>query len=537
MGLEALSADGVLDSRYHDTPIGQKYLRLAALTEGSSDRSAIEARVFNHLIDFFSRYYQGGDFVPRYRASRQPKYFVPYNGEEIHLHWANSGQYYVKTAEFFGDYTFTCQGVSFRFRTVDANVEQDNAQGNQRFFWPVLNAICWDERVGLATVPFEYRPASGEEAKSFRQRNRQEAINRNALQAIPACLEGVDCAIAALRAERHRGSDNIPVSCLEYHLRQFTRRNTSDFFIHKNLGGFLNRELDSYLKNEVLRIDELEKAGPELADGWFQTMRVIKSVGMRIIKFLDQFQRFQKLLWEKRKFVVETRYCIAVGIVDTHFYPQIAACEAQWQEWQRLLHIDAEQDNLFHVDGDKLTKRVDFLQDHPTLVLDTCHFTSAFTDELIGSYNDLDGITDGLLIHSENFQALALLREKFREQIKCIHIDPPYNTNSRGFLYKNDYRHSSWLSMMHDRIVAAVPLMHPKGGLRLSHRRTRIRGFALALRPDRHTCCRQHHLGQEDSDVGGQGYCSPARIHPVAHLDRGIHAPASRKQAQDPEQG
>jgi len=62
--------------------------------------------------------------------------------------------------------------------------------------------------------------------------------------------------------------------------------------------------------------------------------------------------------------------------------------------------------------------------------------------------------TDGLLIEDENFQALNLLQQRYREQVKCIYIDPPYNTGSDGFLYKDRYQHSSWLSMMEDRLRA-----------------------------------------------------------------------------------
>ena len=53
----------------------------------------------------------------------------------------------------------------------------------------------------------------------------------------------------------------------------YTRRNTSDFFIHKNLKGFLTQELDFYLKNEVLDLDELDAANEHRADGWFQIMQ------------------------------------------------------------------------------------------------------------------------------------------------------------------------------------------------------------------------------------------------------------------------
>ena len=44
------------------------------------------------------------------------------------------------------------------------------------------------------------------------------------------------------------------------------------------------------------------------------------------------------------------------------------------------------------------------------------------------------------MIHGDNFQALNLLQERYREQVKCVYIDPPYNTGDDGFLYKNAYQ-------------------------------------------------------------------------------------------------
>ena len=139
---------------------------------------------------------------------------------------------------------------------------------------------------------------------------------------------------------RRRNGQDEPVSYLEHHLRQYTRRNDSDFFIHKDLRGFLSRELDFYLKNEVLNLDNLEAAGEDAADGWFQQMRLIKSVGGEIVDFLAQIEDFQKMLWEKRKFVVDTQYCVTLGNIDPRFYPEIAANDAQWEEWRELLGID-----------------------------------------------------------------------------------------------------------------------------------------------------------------------------------------------------
>lgn len=93
-----------------------------------------------------------------------------------------------------------------------------------------------------------------------------------------------------------------------------------------------------------------------------------------------------------------------------------------------------------------------FLEDNPFLVLDTKFFSAEFKHKLVGSMEKVDEECNGLLINSENFQALELLQEKYRETVKCVYIDPPYNTGSdNSFSYKDNYQHSSWASMMNDR--------------------------------------------------------------------------------------
>lgn len=448
---DALDAEGNLQ-KYHDTKLGKRYLELQAKAAGAPGRQALEATIYNHLYAFFSRYYQDGDFISKRRYSKRERYAIPYNGEEVYLYWANHDQYYIKTAEHFTDYTFTSRGVMVHFKLQAAEVEQDNVKGDKRFFLPRLKGINWDEAATQLVIPFECRPLTEQEAIAYGKRNQQEAIIAQALAEIPKRLSPKTAgpALAALSAEKRRNSDDQSVTTLEHHLRQYTRRNTSDFFIHKDLAGFLSRELDFYLKNEVLNLEELEAAGEGLAEGWLQVLRLIKSVGNHIIAFLAQIENLQKMLWEKRKFITDTFYCITLGQIDKAFYPEIADCEAQWDEWQALFHIDETTGGQ-----GKQDRRIAFLKAHPTMALDTRHFPPDLVDRLLASFDDLDEMTDGLLVHSENWQALNLLLEKYRERVKCIYIDPPYNSKTTAILYKNDYKHSSWLSLMDNRLAVS----------------------------------------------------------------------------------
>lgn len=459
---DAIDADGNL-VKFQETDIGKKYLALKAKAGGDQGRDALEAAIFNHLYAFFSRYYQDGDFISKRRYSKHQRYAIPYNGEEVHLHWANSDQYYIKTGEHFRDYSFAVRDITVHFKLQTADVEQNNVKGDKRFFLPCAEAPAWDAEAKRLDIPFEYRPLAEQEGITYGKKNQQEAIITKAVAEIPKQLDEVPDALAALAGEKGRNDDGQAVSFLEHHLRQYTRRNTSDFFIHKDLKGFLVRELDFYLKNEVLNLGDMEVAGEDRAAGWFQMMRTIRSVGGQIIDFLDQIEGFQKMLWEKRKFVTETQYCIAIEHIDESFYENIAGCEAQWDEWKALFSIDEDQIDLFNDGEDKIGKRVEFLRARPTLVLDSKHFDRDFVDRLLNSFDDLDGMTDGVLIHGETFHALHFLSKEYKGQLQCVHIDPPYNTQTSGFLYKNEYQHSSWLAMMQNRIAASVPLLRQEG--------------------------------------------------------------------------
>jgi adenine-specific DNA-methyltransferase len=63
-----------------------------------------------------------------------------------------------------------------------------------------------------------------------------------------------------------------------------------------------------------------------------------------------------------------------------------------------------------------------------------------------------DGNPDNLLVHGDNLEALKALLPLYRGQVKCIFIDPPYNTKSAFEHYDDNLEHSQWLTMMLPRL-------------------------------------------------------------------------------------
>ncbi len=429
------------------------------LAEYGVDTKGMENDVYDHLYSFFSRYYDEGDFISL-RRYKEGVYAIPYEGEEVKLHWANHDQYYIKTSEYFKDYTFRLPKVgNAHFKIVDADTEKDNIKSNdekdRRFILDEEQPVFVEG--GELFIRMEYR--------SDGQKRKQDAINGETARKVMDNLDHKDYATwqKALSGKwRNTKGDVTERNILEKHLADYTKRNTFDYFIHKDLDGFLKRELDFYIKNEVMRLDDIENESAARVEQYLSKIKVIRRIAHKIITFLSQIEEFQKKLWLKKKFVIETNYCITLDRVPEGLYPEIAKNTDQHDEWVKLFSIDK-------IKGDLITPpysnplTVDFLKSQKNLLLDTKYFEGTFVIKLLSSVEDMNNQCDGLLVKSENFQALHLLQERYKGDVNYVHIDPPYNTATSGFLYKNSFEHSSWLSMMNDRIELSSILLDERG--------------------------------------------------------------------------
>jgi len=259
LGNEVLDTDGNLNNEtLANLPIVQKYLeakeQLGAPPYPQDQR---ENAIYNHLYTFFARYYDNGDFIPRRRYAQTEKYALPYNGQEVYLHWANKDQYCVKSGEYFSTYRFTSQGITITFDLREADIEKDNIKGDKRFFVPLSSETTYAEERKEIRIPFEHRPLTDAEKKRYGPRDQQDKIIDAAESEIMAQLTNHYNALSALEVSFPPDKGGRGVTTLRKHLRTYTRRNTADFFIHKDLRGFLTRELDVYLKNEVIPLDAI----------------------------------------------------------------------------------------------------------------------------------------------------------------------------------------------------------------------------------------------------------------------------------------
>ena len=335
------------------------------------------------------------------------------------------------------------------FRTVFAEVPAGNAKSEGRYF--LLRSekpVEIDKGQKTCLVQFEYRPLSDGDIKQYKVKTKdgeekKKKITQDELNAI--LKDKILGFISEIELKSVLSEIQGEMSNIERHLYKYTRKITSDFFIHKNLKAFLERELDYFIKTEVIDLNNLEPKH-------ITRVKVVEGIAKRIIEFLSQIEEFQKMLWEKKKFVLKTQYVITIDRIPVEFHKEIFENKSQLREWKEL--------GFGKIKGkrDMTGKR---------LPVDTKYFDDSFKERLLEKLSEkggFDDMIDGILIKSENWQALNLLLGKYKEEVQMIYIDPPFNTGV-DFLYKDKYQDSSWITLLENRLMLAEKILKNNGSM------------------------------------------------------------------------
>jgi adenine-specific DNA-methyltransferase len=280
--------------------------RAKAAYDAAKASGSNEGDVYDHLYRFFERYYDNGDFMSRRYFARETDgkaapYAVPYDGREVYLHWANRDQYYIKTSEYLTNFTFDpTQAKEFQAqhgalvaqkplkvhcRIVSATEGEHNnvkaSEQTERYFIihepAPVKIETGDSGLPELVIQFQYRsdPEKAGQEGTWRKKRLAEAADK--VKALLPKLEGADDYARALLTPAPTEAENDR-TLLEKYLAQYTGRNTMDYFIHKDLGGFLRRELDFYIKNEVMRLDDVESADAPRVEIYLGKVKVLRRI-------------------------------------------------------------------------------------------------------------------------------------------------------------------------------------------------------------------------------------------------------------------
>ncbi|EGI1158693.1 site-specific DNA-methyltransferase, partial [Escherichia coli] len=416
-----------------DSPKVQELKKqLAAMASGANEH---ENAVFSHLLTFFSRYYDNGDFISK-RRYKGNTYAIPYSGEEVMLHWANKDQYYIKSGENFANYSFKLDdGRKVSFKLLAADTAKDNRKDNELDRCFVLIEPHVRTKIDEEGDEYEqeYKPVEvvktssvidGKlveteelviyfEYKAMKKGTKQDALVQSAISKILADKtvqqHWVDL------AKRAPTEKNPSRTELERHLTTYTQRNTADYFIHKDLGGFLTNELDFYIKNEVMNLDNVQNA--EVFSNIEKQLRMIqclRAVALELIAFLAQIEHFQKKLWTKKKFVVGHEYLVSLSNLSDSLYDKIRTNKGQHDEWVELYAVNK-------IPGYSFPFTKDFLYKNNGMILDTKYFDLSFKEVFLTELTNVDDNLDGLLINSDNYQAINFLEGRYKDSIDCLY--------------------------------------------------------------------------------------------------------------------
>lgn len=234
---------------------------------------------------------------------------------------------------------------------------------------------------------------------------------------------------------------------LDKAINAFNKQSSFDFFINKNAAEFLCNELDLYIYQYLFSQQS------NFNENRIKQISDFKQIACELIDFISKFENELVKIWNKPRFVLNSNYLVSIKTLaekgfDVNKIYKHKNYEQQKEQWNNLNLKNADLLNNLHA-------------------IDTKFFEDLKDEiESLFSQNELNGI----LIKSENYQALNSILPRFKNNIDLIYIDPPFNTGS-DFAYIDKFQDSTWLTLMNNRLEIAKDLLSEKGSfyLHLDH--------------------------------------------------------------------
>ncbi len=409
--------------------------------------------LFDKLYTFFQRYFsESGSIYFRHTAVHQNVYEKVYTDDrDVILFWKTHMLYYVKTDRIFNSMSVEVDGVKFYFDAGTMTLKKSNEKRETIYTFRQVD--------GSGQLVFEV---------TYSEKGRKTKV---------------DDILKELKKADIKLSDET----LDKAFRVFEKQSEVDYFINKDARAFLCEQFDIWLYQYLF-------AGQNIwTEERLAQLQGLKHVANVIIDFISQFEDELVKVWNKPKFVRNSHYVITLdklmdmpvianreAVKQSDGLAQIAApgkerparndifqrvlahpnIEQQVQEWRELGMLG--DDFRLEMLGEKDLGGAPALLKYQYLPLDTKYFTDLEL-EILSLFDDLDAALDGWLVHSENYQALSAMHQKFNKKVQCIYIDPPYNTAASEIIYQNQYKESSWISFMENRIHLATNFLTSDG--------------------------------------------------------------------------
>ncbi|GAA6784418.1 hypothetical protein BTM494_02230 [Helicobacter pylori] len=376
----------------------------------------LKEELFDKLYSFFKRYLSanGGIYfndTPLYDSLYTKSDYEKCSlKKDTALFYKTKDLYYVKSETNYKDFCFELENIIFNFDTSSLESKKNNEKVDL-----VFNLKDTDTKTN--TLNFSVTLSS----------------------------KGNQTKMSEILKECSNQGVKLDEEVLKKAFVKFKKQGSMDYFIHKNALGFLKEQLDLYL------FEYLFKEMTAFDAKRLNKINTIKEVALQVISLVSEFENELCKIWNKPRFVLNSHFIVSLDQLKAKNYDLNKITNhknysKQVQEWQDL--------NL---------KTTDNLLENEFLPLDTIYFKDL--EEEIKNLFSEDEI-NGTLIKSENYQALNSLKNRYKETIDCIYIDPPFNTGS-DFAYIDKFQDSTWLSLMHNRLELAYDFLSSQGSFYL----------------------------------------------------------------------
>ncbi|GAA9724294.1 hypothetical protein VN0039_11290 [Helicobacter pylori] len=380
------------------------------------DNNDLKEELFDKLYSFFKRYFSanGGIYfndTPLYDSLYTKSDYEKCSlKKDTALFYKTKDLYYVKSETIYKDFCFELEGILFNFDTSLLESKKNNEKIDLTF-----NLKDTDAKTN--TLNFSVTISS----------------------------KGNQTKMSEILKECFNQGIELDEEILKKAFAKFKKQGSMDYFIHKNALGFLTEQLDLYL------FEYLFKEMTEFDDKRLNEINTIKEVALQVISLVSEFENELCKIWNKPRFVLNSHFIVSLDKLKAKNYDLNKITShpnypKQVKEWQDL--------NLEITDN---------LLENEFLPLDTLYFKD-LEEEVKSLFNENE--INGTLIKSENYQALNSLKNRYKETIDCIYIDPPFNTGS-DFAYIDKFQDSTWLSLMHNRLELAYDFLSPQGSFYL----------------------------------------------------------------------
>lgn len=406
-----------IKSRYFNDKYDKIEKTITDKSEEYQDEKEFEKEIYEKIYDFFNKYFNEYGSVYFSKISDDSKtYEKIYEDNEVKLFWKTHMLYYVKRKSEWNNLLVESYSV-----------------GDDKF-----------------DVQFDTSKISSDSMKVDELSYKIDDIDDNHIK-ISILTESKNAQkFDDMRKQMDNYFSGISKEDVKDIISIFQKQNTFDYFITKNCESFLKSQFDLWISQYLLDTET------KFSENRISQINDIKEIAYEIIDFISQFEEELKKVWEKKRIVRDTNVVITTDIIlenyDSGILEEIIEDDGwkdQVNEWVEMSIIDDKSE----------IESVGDIKEKSSLPIDSKHFDLSIYRKL----SICDDNIDGVLICSENFQAMNTIRRKFKSEIKSIYFDPPYNTGSDSFIYDDRYSRPAWLSFMQDRIAIASEFLKRNG--------------------------------------------------------------------------